>query len=152
MTPPTQQALDPVSFELPDLPRESREDREARTLTHADGSISVESRVFSVKQYRDGQRSAVISYAQAIKNEIAILRNFLITIRDTGMTADDAAQHASDALAQAQSPQPLQGAEICYYCDGTGSVRSFDNGWRGVCRCPAGDRFRAAIPATPAKG
>lgn len=37
----------------------------------------------------------------------------------------------------------------CEYCDGTGDVHSIDGEWRGVCHCPAGDKFRAA-PSKPA--
>lgn len=41
--------------------------------------------------------------------------------------------------------------KACEYCDDTGDVHGLDGEWRGICNCPAGDKFRttAATPAAP---
>jgi hypothetical protein len=38
--------------------------------------------------------------------------------------------------------------KACTNCDDTGDVTSIDGEWRGVCHCPAGDKFRTP-PTAP---
>ena len=60
--------------------------------------IVEEMRGFADDHEPDGWPAVRMSQITALCDEIDMLRSFLATIRDTGMTAEDAAEHAAIAL------------------------------------------------------